>query len=53
MYVPKPGQLCTIWHVGVSLPVVPGWIFGVRWGGGGVKISLITNFVSILMILSE
>ena len=20
---------------GVYMPVVPGWIFGVRWGGGG------------------
>ena len=28
------------------MPVVPGWIFGVRWG---VQISLIINFMSILM----
>ena len=31
------------------MPVVPGWIFGVRWGGGGFQIYLIINFMSILM----
>ena len=34
MYVPKPGQLCTIWRAGVYMPVVLGWIFGVRGVGG-------------------
>ena len=30
------------------MPVVPGWIFGVRWGEG-VLISLIINFMYMLM----
>ena len=35
-------------HARVYMPVVPGWIFGLRWGGG-VKICLIINFMSMLM----
>ena len=31
------------------MPVFPGWIFGVRCGGGGGKHSLIINFMSTLM----
>ena len=33
------------------MPVVPEWIFGVRWGGGGGggKNYLIINFMYILM----
>ena len=31
------------------MPVVPGWIFGVRWGGGGNIYLIIINFMSILM----
>ena len=35
MYVPQPGQLCTIWHVGICMPVVLVDIWGE--GGGGAK----------------
>ena len=39
-------------YAGVYMPVLPGWIFGVRcvYGGGGGKHSLIINFMSILML---
>ena len=46
MYVPKPGQSCTIWHAGVCMPVV-GDIWGEVGGGGGVQMSLIINLMSI------
>ena len=41
--------LALFWHAGIYMSVVPGWIFGVTWGEGGMKISLIINFMSISM----